>query len=97
MEESSFKVYDWMVHKLRLKGNELLCYALIYRVCEEMGSCPMTFKEISKQTGMSFPTVGTVIKSLCKKGYINKKQFVYENFPYNSYTINKKEDGTLQR
>ena len=94
-EESSFKVYGWMIHKLHLKGNELLCYALIYRVCEEMGACPMTYKEISNQTGMSFLTVGSVIKSLCKKGYINKEQFVYENFPYNSYTINKIEDGTL--
>lgn len=94
-EESSFRVYDWMIHKLHLKGNELLCYALIYEECQEHGSCPMTFKEISKLTGMSFPTVGTVIKSLCNKGYLNKEQFVYENFPYNSYTINKIEDGTL--
>ena len=94
-EESSFRVYDWMIHKLHLKGNELLCYALIYKECQEHGSCPMTYKEISNQTGMAFLTVGSVIKSLCKMGYINKEQFVYDNFPYNSYTINKIEDGTL--
>ena len=46
-EESSFRVYGWMIHKLHLKGNELLCYALIFyyfsidpKACQLTGTYP---------------------------------------------------------
>ena len=32
-DDSNFQIYGWMATKLKLKGNELLIYAIIYSHC----------------------------------------------------------------
>ena len=95
-DDYGFKVYGWMIHKLRLKGNELLCFALIYKECKFFGSCPMTQKELCAQTGISIVTVGKILKKLCDKGYLIKESYSYQNLKYYSYKVSEEIYGKVQ-
>lgn len=94
-DDYGFIIKNWMITALGLKGNTLIVYALIYDQCQFFGSCSMTQKELSANTGVKIPTIAQILKRLCKKGLLKKEPYKYMNFTYYSYSINEKENGAL--
>ena len=74
-EESSFKVYDWMINRLHLSGNNLLVYAFIYSSQhEEKASInELKLQELSFVLGISERTLYRILSYLCNKGLIIKE------------------------
>lgn len=72
-DENFINIQGWMITKLQLSGNELICYALIYGFSQDGESI---FKGSSKYIcdwlNVSKPTVFNILKKLCEKGLIQK-------------------------
>lgn len=66
-------VHDFMYNELKLKGNELLVFSLIYKICEEKGVFDGGRETISKVLNITKPTVDASLQSLIKKGLIVRK------------------------
>ena len=64
-------IQDWMIHTLKLKGVELLCYAIIN---DELSKTPDGFNvsvyNLAKMVGASNPATLKAIKKLTGKGII---------------------------
>jgi hypothetical protein len=70
-----FTVLGWMRTDLKLTGNDLLIYALVYGFSQEQNSwCYATQDYISEWTGASIRTVKYAISMLEEKGLIIKKE-----------------------
>ena len=74
--ENSFVVQGWMVNKLKLSGNALLIYAIIY---------PASNKYFCNWLNVSKPTVINTIKDLEQKGLIERHQKDVNGMTFNSY------------
>jgi DNA-binding MarR family transcriptional regulator len=91
LNENFYTVQGWMVNELKLKGNELTLYAIIYGFTQRgsdnifIGSINYLCSFISS----SRQTVITNINSLIKRGLIVKTQIMYEGKITNSYTSQK--------
>ena len=73
-DENFIIIFGWMTDRLKLSGNELLVYALIFSfakdgITEFHGSAGY----IAKRFNMSRRTVISILKSLTNKGLIKKK------------------------
>lgn len=66
-------VHDFMYNELKLKGNELLVFSLIYKVCEDKGVFDGGRETLSKVLNITKPTVDASLQSLIKKGLISRK------------------------
>ena len=64
-EERGFMVLDWMVSRLGLKGNQLLCYAFLRRVTED-GAKPYLggYNGVAAAIGCTVPTAYGVLMNL---------------------------------
>lgn len=84
----SFVVQDWMVTKLKLKGNELFVFAYLYSATNLKGTCAITQDELCTNLNLSKDTVRKCTKKLITSGYIKCEQ-IKENgkFSHNIYTI----------
>ena len=95
-------ILGWMVNDLGLRGNELLCYSIIYGFCQDEESCfSGSRKYISDWLGVSLPTVDKVLKNLVEKGLIRKIVETKNNVIFNSYRLVKsyieiKEKGVAE-
>lgn len=67
-----FTVYDWMITDLRLKGSELLLYAIIYSFCKDGESMITGLEYLANRSGIVKQWVSSVLAELQKKGYITK-------------------------
>ena len=66
-------VYEWMVDDLHLQGRLLLCYAMIYCVCQQNdGAFNKSRKYLSKWLGCSLPTVDSLLLELIDRKLIEK-------------------------
>ena len=80
-------IQGWMINQLNLKGNELLCYALIYGFSQDgksefIGSASY----IAEWLNIDKRRVFDVLKRLTEKGYIQKSEkFVANNIKLCSY------------
>ena len=80
-------IQGWMINQLNLKGNELLCYALIYGFSQDgksefIGSASY----IAGWLNIDKRRVFDVLKRLTEKGYIQKSEkFVANNVKLCSY------------
>ena len=74
-KERVIVVRDWMMLELKLSGNELLVYAMIYNFSSEGGeNCFYeSFNTLGKFINISRSTSINVLQSLLKKGLIYKK------------------------
>lgn len=67
----------WMVTDLRLKGNELLVYALVYGFCQDGGSeFTGSVSYIQEWTGMTYRGALNILQSLVAKGLLIKRDIV---------------------
>lgn len=67
-----FTVYDWMITDLRLKGSELLLYAIIYSFCKDGESMITGLEYLANRIGSEKHWVSSALAELQKKGYITK-------------------------
>ena len=72
MENHNFyQVQGWMVNNLKLRGNELICYAVIFSFCQDEESKYMGgVKYLQGWMNASEPTVISVLDKLSDKGLI---------------------------
>ncbi|MBO7735205.1 MAG: winged helix DNA-binding protein [Methanobrevibacter sp.] len=73
-DDNFINIQGWMVNRLGLNGNELICYALIYGFCQDGRSVfSGGLKYISGWLNISERSTIDVLKRLTEKGYIEKK------------------------
>ena len=82
-------VWGFMRQALKLKGFELLIYAVIFGYYKSYAS-PFTGsrKYLAEWTGASRSSVENALASLEKKNYIKKEYVMYDNIKKAIYTVN---------
>lgn len=71
--ENYINIQGWMINDLKLKGNELILYAIIYGFSQDGKSEYYgSQRYISKAMSISLPTSNSLINKLLKKGLIVK-------------------------
>lgn len=74
-KQSYIIILDWMVDKYKLKGNELLAYALIYGFSQDGESeYKGSFSYLTRWLGINRATIIRVLERLEGKGLISKRQ-----------------------
>lgn len=74
-EETYITVKGWMSSVLKLRGNELLAFALVYGFSQDgQSEARSSISYIQKWLNCSRPTAISTINGLCKKEYIVKRQ-----------------------
>jgi predicted DNA-binding transcriptional regulator len=71
-DENEIRIYDWMTDSLRLSGNELLVYALIFSLTKDGKSGFHGIEYIEKALNVSRRTVFNTLKSLMEKELLQK-------------------------
>ena len=78
-----------MITKLKLKGNELLVFALIHGFSQDGESCfKGSLRYLIEWTGLDKSTVIKLLKQLVDKQYINKFEYEKNKVRYCEYTSN---------
>lgn len=91
-----YSVQGWMVNKLRLSGNELICYAIIYGFSQEGMSVFMgSLSYLEKWMNATKPTVIKALKSLVEKELIVKQEVEKNNVRLCYYGINEETKESL--
>lgn len=68
-------ILDFMVNDLKLKGNELIIYALIYGFCQDSSSVFYGSQQyIMERTGVSNYTVNDILKKLTERELVIKSK-----------------------
>ena len=71
-----FKVFVWMIQDLKLKGNELLLYAMIFDATfSEQKELKETLSNLSSILCISKRNVIEVLNRLLDKGLISKREY----------------------
>ena len=86
-------VHEFMVRDLRLKGNELLVYAIIFdfsQTEEQKFSGSLCY--LAGRINSTKQSVLNSLKSLMQKGYIKKEEQIINGVKYCSYRISKKSE-----
>lgn len=100
MKDSNYyQVQGWMVNNLKLKGNELICYAIIYSFSQDEESKYMGgLKYLGSWMNASEPTVVSVLDKLCEKELIEKIEYIDKTCKRNFYRVSKEslERGNLK-
>lgn len=84
--ENYVNIAGWMIRELKLKGNELIIYAIIYGFTQaENQVFNGSLEYLSQWTNSSKQTVLTNLKSLLDKGLIAKKEQIINNVKFVEY------------
>ena len=75
---SYYVVHDWMVDELKLKGNELTCYAIIHSFSQDNKSFDGSLSYLANRCLSSKESIRLALNKLVAKGLI-KKQETYKN------------------
>ena len=76
--ESYIVLQDWMIRDLRLTGDELIVYALIYGFSQDNNSCFRgSLRYISYWTGRCRTTILKILAKLQDRGLVLKKEIPY--------------------
>ena len=95
-EDNYYVIQAWMVNKLHLSGNELICYAIINGFSQDGMSLFMgSLSYLQKWMNVSQPTVIKALKSLVEKDLIIKQEVEKDKVRFCYYTINKGTKETL--
>ena len=88
--DNYINIQGWMVSELRLKGNELLIYAIIYRFSQD-GETRFTgsLKYLADWTNSTKQSVSNCLKSLCEKGLIAKHDKINNGVKFCEYYTTK--------
>lgn len=96
-EDNYFTVQGWMVSELKLKGNALMLYAIIYGFSQTTntaftGSVDYLCEWLG---GVSRPTVINTLENLVKQGLLTKSSTTKGALIYNSYVALRPSKKTL--
>lgn len=96
-EDNYFTVQGWMVSELKLKGNALMLYAIIYGFSQTTntaftGSVDYLCEWLG---GVSRPTVINTLENLVKQGLLTKSSTTKGALVYNSYVALRPSKKTL--
>ena len=87
-DENFFTVKGWMVNRLKLKGNDLMVYAIIYGFSQNGEFHKISTRYISEAIGgVDAKTARAAIESLEKKGLIQKDQEDVAGVTVNSFRV----------
>lgn len=91
--KDSIVIHEFMVRDLRLKGNELLIYAIIFDFSQtEEHKFSGSLRYLAGRTNSTKQSVLNSLKSLMQKGYIKKEEQIINGVKYCSYRISKKSE-----
>ena len=91
--ENFIAIQGWMVNELKLKGNALLIYAIIYGFSQVEGNCfSGSLQYLADWTNSTKQGVLKAIKSLLDDGLIVKKEKMKNNIKYVQYYVTKFND-----
>jgi hypothetical protein len=86
LSKNYLTVQGWMVSELKLKGNDLLVYALIYGFTQDNESkFTGSLNYICNWLNCSRPTASKALNNLVEKGLITKIVTIKNNVTFNSY------------
>lgn len=86
VDENFVVVQGWMINRLKLKGNELLVYALIYGFSQsETHSFNGSYKYIAEWLGSCEKTAFNVVQDLENKGLLTHRTTTSEGKMHNHY------------
>ena len=91
-DDSNFKIYGWMPNKLKLKGNELLIYAIIYSFSQNdngNGVFNASTAYLCEWTGLTRANVINCLSKLLDKNLITKIEDNSSQRKPNVYVANK--------
>ena len=89
-DENYINIQGWMVNELKLKGNELILYALIYGFSQTDGQVYNGgLQYLADWTSSTKQGVIKNLKSLVEKGYIIKKEATVNNVKFCEYYVTK--------
>ena len=72
-----FTIQEWMMTELKLSGNELLVYALIFQVSQDGESeYASGLKYISEKLNITVNTVHSTLTKLLEKGLVDKREII---------------------
>lgn len=94
MTAQNFTIERWMIDSLKLKGNELLMFALIYKLADaDNAMVQIGVYSLMKALNVNYKTAFNVTKSLINKGFIIKENIYNPNRSRaaNLYLINKEK------
>lgn len=87
-DHNYFNTQGWMLNRLKLKGNELIVFSIINSFSQDKASSFFgSLSYLEAFTGASRPTVIKILKALCDKGFIEKREFDYHGTKRISYKI----------
>ena len=90
-------IQGWMVNQLKLTGNELMVYAIIYGFSQDNKSMYRgSIEYMSETAGISRQSVGGILKKLVEKGYITKHGKTKKGFKFSDYQTVRLEDMKKQ-
>ena len=86
-------IHEFMVRDLRLKGNDLLVYAIIFDFSQtEEQKFSGSLRYLAGRTNSTKRGVLNSLKSLMQKGYIKKEEQIINGVKHCSYRISKKSE-----
>jgi hypothetical protein len=82
-------IQGWMVNKLKLSGNELLIYAVIYGFSQD-GESEFEYsgKYLADSCGISRRAVSIILEKLLNDNFILKSDYIKNNIKFCKYKVN---------
>ena len=94
--ENFINISGWMVTDLKLTGNKLLVYAIIYGFSQdEESEFNSGTKYLADWIGCSYPTILGILKDLEKDGFIAKREVINSKGRYMAYRVIKNLNNGL--
>lgn len=83
-------IHGWMINKLKLKGNDLLIFAIIYGFSQDcLSKFEGSLSYLEKSSNASRNTVIKSIKKLVELGFLNKHNNIINGVKFCSYSQNE--------
>lgn len=86
----SFTIHSWMITELKLNGNDLLVYAIVYHFSSMKGNYfTASLDTLCKTLNISLSTAQRVLKKLMDMNLITKEDVIVNNVRFCRYSIIK--------
>jgi len=98
IDENYIVIQGWMINNLKLKGNELLIYAIIYGFSQDgISKYKAGLQYLADWTNSTKQGCMKNLKSLVEKEFIIKEETEINNIKYCNYTVNLEKVNTVKQ
>lgn len=87
MNEQFIIIYPWMVEELKLTGNRLVIFAIIYGFSRNGDWFQGSISFLRKRSGMVEKSVRNVLKGLCDDRLVEKRERPHKGMKYVDYRV----------